>query len=77
VKYVAPVDIGPSEAPVQAGTVGDGTPVITHDALCPCSDHPHYGVTDYLRSTCTFCACALVAKVRADERTRVIDGRPL
>jgi hypothetical protein len=77
VNYIAPVDIGPSDQPLQSGVSGDGTPVITHDPMCPCSNHPHYGITDYLRSTCCFCACPLVARVRADERTRVVDGRPL
>ena len=67
-KYVAPVDIGKGDTPLQSGVVGDGTPVATHDELCRCLKHDHYGVTDNLRSTCVYCECALIARVRADER---------
>jgi hypothetical protein len=77
ITYIAPVDIGTGDTPLQMGIVGDGTPVVTHDGLCPCQGHKHHGPTDYLRSTCVYCKCELIALVRADERTRVVDGRPL
>jgi hypothetical protein len=77
VTYIAPVDIGPSDKPLQTGIVGDGSPVVTHDGLCPCASHLHTGDNDHLRSTCIYCRCDLIARVRCDERTRVVDGRPL
>ncbi len=77
ITYIAPVDIGKGETALQSGIVGDGTPVITHDELCRCGSHEHYGETDYLRSSCVYCQCDLIRRVRADERTRVVDGTPL
>jgi hypothetical protein len=73
-KYVAPVDIGKSDTPLLRGTLGDDTPVITHDPLCPCMGHEHQGATDYLRSTCVHCRCDLIAKIRADEWARIKDN---
>ena len=75
--YVAPVDIGKGDAALQSGIIGDGTLVVTHDPMCRCVKHEHYGVTDNLRSSCVYCECALIRRVRADERTRVVDGTPL
>jgi hypothetical protein len=43
---------------------------MTHDPLCPCNEsgHTHY---EYAPSRlCTYCRCALIAKVRQDERSR-------
>lgn len=75
--YIAPVDIGKGDHALQTGIVGDQTPVARHDPLCRCSTHEHYGPTDHLRSTCVYCQCGLIRSVREDERTRVVDGRPL
>ena len=77
INYIAPVDIGKSDKPLEAGIIGDGTPVVTHDVLCACNKHPHYGPNDHLRSTCVYCECKLIGRVRADERTKVVDGRTL
>ena len=42
---------------------------MTHDPLCPCISHkqPHI---QHLSGVCHYCQCALIAKVRADERQR-------
>jgi hypothetical protein len=76
VKYVAPVDIGQGERP-KVGFVGDGSPVVIHDALCRCNHHTHYGENDHQRSTCAYCDCSLIEAVRKDERGKVVDGRAL
>jgi hypothetical protein len=76
-KYVPPANVKSDEDKKQTGFIGDGTPVVQHDELCPCASHPHFGDNDHLRSACSHCRCGLIRKVRVDERTRVVDGRPL
>lgn len=73
--YVPPANAGPTER-LQVGYVGDGTPITTHDPICPCKSHDHYGDNDHLRSTCSYCQCDLIKRARDSERSAMMaDGR--
>jgi hypothetical protein len=61
-EYVPAADAGPTERE-QSGYDNDGTPIVVHDLLCPCTAHPHYGPTDNLRSACVMCQCWLISKI--------------